>query len=299
MQRCCYHTRSKLGWRRKVIELSFMRHTKLRIIESNIIFSLGCGIGYGYLHRIPHNLVRERIANAEAGNEKPKKTFSSALGINSESGAGLPPPPVSVGQSVPSPGVQQPPSAPLPSNVETSAASLFTPPVSAAATPSMDSNGHPEPESQQPASPSLPVSGSQPQGSASPVSMAPSQTITTPLNIPGMPPITVSAPLIMPPPMQQGPPMTATSIPSSMIGTSAAPPTMVWGMPPQQQRSPSPSTIGGGFQTPPPLTANYHPRPVALFNPVANSTPNSNAPENFVKMYDPNNPTGQPAVSQS
>jgi len=49
---------------------------------------------------------------------------------------------------------------------------------------------------------------------------------------------------------------------------------------PQSQQSPTPTSLGM-FQTPPPLTANYHPRPVALFNPVANSTPTTSAPENF------------------
>ncbi len=221
--------------------------------------------------------------------EKPKKTFSSALGINPETGGASP-----VAQNI-----LQPQEGSVPTSV--SAASLFTPPADLQAAAIPDPAGQaqlPSQENQHHASPSLPVSGLQPQQVSS---MPSSQTITTPLSIPGMPPITVSTPLIMPPPMQSGLPTSSTSAQySAAIGEGAvgshqnyAP----WNLPQSQQSPPLPTV--GGFQTPPPLTANYHPRPVALFNPVANSTPTSSAGENFIRMYDPNNPMGQPAVSQS
>lgn len=239
-------------------------------------------------------MVRERLSQGD-GSEKPRKTFSSALGINPET-EGIPP--AAQGQMVPPPQggqqqqYQQPPMAP--------AASLFTPPAQMSPEPTGQSPAH---EIQQPASPALPVSGAQP--AQVPLTSVPaSQTITTPLSIPGMPPITVSAPLIMPPPMQPGQ-VSTTSVPQNPAMTVDAAAGIQqsynpWSMP-QSQQSP-PISTAGTFQTPPPLTSQYHPRPVALFNPVANSTPTSVASptgDNFVRMYDPNNPMGQPAVSQS
>jgi len=240
-----------------------------------------------------------------AASEKPKKTFSSALGISAEEQqqqqlqAGGKPNEAGIGL-----GAATSPAA---------AATLFTPPSSqpaVGATVPMNFT------------PSLPVSAPTPPASASqsqtstsvdiPGMPSQQQTITTPLNIPGMPPITVSSPVMMPPP---GPATTASG--STLTGppggsgvptfgnTGAAPPTQgtPWPNIPQQYQQPQQPVMSTGYYQPQIYdpynqTANQAPASnVQLFNPVANSTPNPDSSANF-QLFDPSAPPQSPATSQ-
>jgi hypothetical protein len=271
--------------------------------------SLGCGIGYGYLHRIPHNMCE--IPTSQPA-EKPKKTFSSALGIAAEEQQ------QSMNEAAATPTIMNSASQPV-------AATLFTPPSTQSTNPGV---GVTAPVNQAPALPvSTPAAPIPPQTSASvdiPGMPPQQQTITTPLNIPGMPPITVSAPVMMapsaPPPISgsavQGhhPPLSSTLPQSTGVSTSYASPqpmgppqqtNIPWPNVPQQyQQQQQPLMATGYYQPQPQIYDPYNQNPnqvpmsnVPLFNPVANSTPNPDASANFVRMFDPTAQQNSPAAS--
>jgi len=264
--------------------------------------SLGCDIGYGYLHRIPHvleNPPQELIngggadgSNDQNDAEARKKTFSSVLGISGGSGEGVPQ------QQGPTSMPQGPP--PALSERMTYVGSMGKPPPSVPA-----SEGMPMPmiptgvatttTSTPSAMESVEIPG-----------MPPQQTITTPLSIPGMPPITVSAPVMMPPSFASVPPTAAPPptpiehswLSSNMPPHSFAPPggqPQAYYPPPPSQYSPQqqifdPYNPSSGYhQTSNP---NLPPHSVPLFNPMSTSSPNNdaNANPNFIRMYDPSSP---------
>jgi len=241
--------------------------------------SLGCGIGYGYLHRIPHNETPQ-----EAGQETQevvdtrKKTISSALGISAEEGKEP--------QTTPNPSAA--PSNPF--------ANPVGPPSSNA--PSTTCADHINgAHSHSPVNVEIPGMPSPPH----------QQTITTPLSIPGMPPITVSAPAMMsgtpfsgalptaaPPPTPNDPSWFANA---QSQGHQFGPPPPAGGYYQPQAQPQFTAQMFGAFNQPPPSTG-YSPNSVPLFNPVANSTPNANdntAPNsNFIRIFDPTAPPTNP-----
>jgi hypothetical protein len=250
--------------------------------------SLGCGIGYGYLHRIPHNIIREEAP-------KPKKTFSSALGIDASAEA----------------------------TAEISASSVFmtspgaptNPQGGAGPGPGEQTNGIGTGET---------VPSAPPQTITTPLSIPGMPPITVSATLVGLTQPS-EAPMNLNTMTSVAAPVSSTtaavSAAFSPYQTSSAPPlsstmttsTSAWGHPPPPQTAYVPPSMPGfpppgGYYQPKPATvptdhfhpqhqhAHSHPPPVqniSLFNPVANSTPTSTAPPqaqeagNFIRMYDP------------
>lgn len=272
-----------MGWRRKVCSILFLYFNgfycvlKLNIGILFVTCSLGCGIGYGYLHRIPHNEnPQETGQETQELVDTRKKTISSALGISAEEGKEP--------QSNPN-------SATAPSNPF---ASPIGPPSNVPSTTTCAD--HPNgTHSHSPVNIEIP-------GMPSPHQ----QTITTPLSIPGMPPITVSAPAMMSGTPFSGAPPTAAPPPTpndpswfanaQSQGHQFGPPPPAGGYynPQAHPQFATTQMFGGAFNQPPQSTG-YSPNSVPLFNPVANSTPNVNdntAPNsNFIRIFDPTAPT--------
>lgn len=145
---------------------------------------------------------------------------------------------------------------------------------------------YPQVSSQQAASPSYQA----PTASAAVLPDSSLQTITTPLNIPGMPPITVSATM---------PPITTHTHTNQDHPHSSSNP---YALPASSQHAHHPVTPGAFIPSavPPTSSGFYQPyqqqqlppiQNLTLFNPVANSTPVSSGGTqeagNFVRMYDP------------
>lgn len=229
---------------------------------------MGCGIGFGYLHRIPHHLTRETVSSPpqQTSEERSKKTISSALGITPVSGASETTQPhqqnpseaASVPLSVPdSPAAAtQMPAGPqiMTSNV----------PFSSVAYP-QQSSGPPPTFVQAPSTSSAMFPPT--------VSQQHQQTITTPLNIPGMPPITVCAPVMMPAPTE-----VSSGAQWGASGSAAPPNTPAFYQPQQNFAGPSPPAMFS------PTTTHAAPQ---IFNPVANSTPTADPSNNYIRIFDP------------
>lgn len=246
--------------------------------------SLGCGIGYGYLHRIPHTMAPQETAVGESGEsqeqvDKRKKTFSSALGIATEEGQ----------EALPQTPNLQPVTRPDLNGSNSSTTGgiggfVQSPPTSTPApqTPS-ETNVVSSPAA-------VEIPGMPPQ-------------ITTPLSIPGMPPITVSAPVMMPPPpFSSAAPPTAAPPPTpndpswfaNAAQNQAFPQTGYY----QPQAPPQFTPQMYGQYNPQPSGSSYSPNAtlpvqnVPLFNPVAPNINDNNAPtnSNFIRIFDPTAP---------
>ncbi|XP_015595663.1 Golgi reassembly-stacking protein 2 [Cephus cinctus] len=210
--------------------------------------SLGCGIGYGYLHRIPIRSIPEAKPNSYLSNAKtittqaqPATSTGSNLVTNVPTGYSMPPSYVSVAVSESTAkdsiittapqNIQSPVPAPIPISIATTNAVPQLDPAIAGALPTTNSATHlfsaqsninfPHATSQSPGyqnTPNIPGMPTNPPLPPLPVSVAtlpggnpvsqpnasimggiPSEyqphVVTTPISLPGMPPITVSASL--------------------------------------------------------------------------------------------------------
>lgn len=139
--------------------------------------SLGCGIGYGYLHRIPHNVARSGDVNtsaqsaAAASVEKPKKTIAAVLGIDEQGSEGATINPSNVAQT----------SNVLTSNTATSTSGLFGQGMQ----PVLPISSSSEITVSNASSINQGLSGPPRLPQPTPAMSSQPQTITTPLSIPG------------------------------------------------------------------------------------------------------------------
>ena len=161
--------------------------------------SLGCGIGYGYLHRIPITELEDSTPKADVPTPGP----ASNAGVPMQGSA----------SPAPSPNVPTNPAAPEAAGVPT--VPTLTPPMApSVAAPSSvhlppTTTYHPTPTATSPSAPvtngagatssylpppsSIPYTTAQQTQASEGLPTIPGMPVTTPINLPGMPPITVSA----------------------------------------------------------------------------------------------------------